>query len=278
MTVSRRQFSVAMCVYKNDNPHHFRTALDSILNQTVPPSEIVLVVDGPVPDGMSNIITEYRSRHEILKPIFLERNVGHGNARRIAVKASSNELIAIMDSDDISVPDRFERQITCFEEDDRLSLLGGNISEFVGDESNVVGKRVVPTDDMQIKEYIKQRCPFNHVTVMFKKSEVLKVGNYKDWFWNEDYYLWIRMYEANCRFGNLSDILVMARVGPDMYKRRGGIEYFRSEARLQKYMLERGIITRGRYLMNVAIRLILQVLMPSSVRGFVFRRFARESS
>lgn len=276
MTATKK-FSVAMSVYKNENPQYFRITLDSVINQTVTPSEIILVVDGPVSDELSSIITEYQSRYNYFKPIFLEKNEGLGNALRIAVEASSNELIARMDSDDISVPDRFEKQLRCFEQDDSLSILGGNISEFIGDESNIVGRRIVPTDDKEIRKYLKKRCPFNHVTVMFKKSEVLKVGNYHDWFWNnEDYYLWIRMYEAGCHFGNLPDTLVNVRVGTDMYKRRGGKKYFKSETALQKYMLDKKIIGASRYAFNVTVRFIIQVIMPNSVRGFVFKKFARK--
>lgn len=270
------RFSVVISVYKNDNLQYFKAALDSIMNQTVPPSEIIIVVDGPVPIELNNFLAEYKSGHGFIKPIYLEKNSGLGNALRIGVEASSFELIARMDSDDISFPGRFEKQLRCFEEDDNLSLLGGNISEFIGGEDNVIGIRAVPADDKGIRNNLKKRCPFNHMTVMFKKSEVLKAGNYKDWFWNEDYYLWIRMYEAGCRFGNLPEILVNVRVGADMYKRRGGVKYFRSEAALQKYMLDKKIIGFCRFIYNVGIRFIVQILMPNSVRGYMFKKFARE--
>lgn len=272
----RQQFSVAMSVYRNDDPDYFRIALESVINQSRPPSEIVLIVDGPVPKEITNVITEYVEKCDYLKPVFLEENGGLGNALRIAVEFSSFELIARMDSDDLAVPDRFEKQLKRFELDDKLSILGGNISEFIEDENNIVGSRVVPEDDKDIKKYLKKRCPFNHVTVMFKKSEVIKAGNYKDWFWNEDYYLWIRMYEVGCRFGNLKDILVNVRVGPDMYKRRGGKKYFKSEVKLQKYMLQNGTINIGQYLNNISIRFIVQILLPKNLRGCVFRRFARK--
>lgn len=271
-----KQFSVAMSVYKNDNPEHFKIALDSIINQTVHPSEIIMVVDGPVPDGLINILEEYKSQYEFLKPIYLKKNNGLGNALCIAVDACSYELVARMDSDDISAPDRFEKQLRHFERNDSLSLLGGYISEFTDDKYRTAGMRVVPTSDKEVRDGLKKRCPFNHMTVMFKKSDVLRAGNYKDWFRNEDYYLWIRMYEAGCHFGNLPDVLVNVRVGSDMYKRRGGIKYFKSEMAIQKYMLEKKIIGFCRYTFNVGIRFILQVLLPNSIRGYVFRKFARK--
>lgn len=117
----------------------------------------------------------------------------------------------------------------------------------------------------------------NHVTVMFRKSEVLKAGNYQDWFWNEDYYLWIRMRLAGCKFANVPEVLVNVRTGSDMYARRGGIKYFRSEKALQKYMLDNNVIGFSTYLMNVLKRFIVQVLLPNDIRGWVFRTFARQN-
>ena len=272
-----KQFSVAMSVYKNDDPQYFKLALDSIINQTIQPSEIIVVVDGPILSEMADILTEYKSKCEFFKPIYLERNSGLGNALRMAVEASSYELIARMDSDDISLPDRFEKQIKCFEQDDNLSLLGGNISEFVGDEKNIIDIKAVPTDDKKIRHYLKRRCPFNHMTVMLKKSDVLKAGNYKEWFQDEDYYLWIRMYETGCCFRNLPEILVNVRTGMDMYKRRGGMKYFKSEVKIQKYMFDRKIINFVRYACNVGIRFVVQILMPNNLRGYVYKYFAREN-
>ncbi|MDR2556703.1 MAG: glycosyl transferase, partial [Bacteroidales bacterium] len=149
------------------------------------------------------------------------------------------------------------------------------ISEFINTVDNIVGIRIVPLLDKDIKTYLKKRCPFNHVTVMMKKSDVIKSGNYLDWFWNEDYYLWIRMMLAGCKFKNLNDILVNVRVGNDMYRRRGGKKYFQSEIRLQKYMLDNHIIGVVTYCCNVFIRLIIQILLPNKIRGIIFQKLFR---
>ena len=113
------------------------------------------------------------------------------------------------------------------------------------------------------------------MTVMFKKESVVDVGGYLDWYCDEDYYLWIRLALAGYKFANINEILVNVRVGEEMYSRRGGIKYFKSEAKLQKFMLSKKMITLPRYLINVTERLIIQVLMPNKLRGFVFRKFAR---
>ena len=268
-------FSVIMSVYRNDELVHFRRAVDSIIRQTVVPSEVILIVDGAVPDGILDVVNEFRSKYRFFRPIFLPENRGLGNALKLGVEHANYDLIARMDSDDISVSDRFERQLVFFEQDKQLSVIGGNISEFIGEETNVIGQRVVPTNHSDITSYLRRRCPFNHVTVMFRKSAVLEAGNYIDWFWNEDYYLWVRMYKAGCRFRNIDATLVNVRVGPDMYRRRGGWKYFRSEAALQRYMFQNRVIRLDEYLFNIVVRFVLQVITPGSVRGFVFRRFFR---
>ena len=236
-----KKFSVAICVYGKDNSEWFELAVQSILNQTIKPNEVVLVVDGPVPEELSKVIKKYEQL-DYFRVIWLPPNMGHGNARRIGMENTVNELVALMDADDISLPNRFEQQLKYYEDNPELDIVGGDIAEFVGVESNVIGKRVVPKTDKEIKDYLKKRCPFNQVTVMFKKSAVMAVGGYLDWFCEEDYYLWIRMFLNNAVFANTGTVLVNVRVGKDLYARRGGIKYFLSEAKLQKYMYKKNII------------------------------------
>ena len=273
--MERTKFSVAMCVYGGDNAEHFKTAVDSILNQTLPPDEVVLVVDGPVPEDLNAVICGYEA-NELFKVIRFAQNQGHGNARRASLDGCTNEIVALMDADDISVPDRFEQEIAFFTLG-KADVVGGDISEFIGEPDNVVAYRNVPREDGAIREYIKKRCPFNQMTVMFRKSAYDKAGGYIDWYCDEDYYLWLRMMQTGAVFANTGTVLVNARVGADMYRRRGGIKYFKSEAKLQKYMLKNKIIGLGTYLLNVNKRLIVQVLMPNRLRGWVFKKFARRS-
>ncbi len=271
------KFSVSMCVYGKDNPVYFKQAVESIINQTVEPSEVVIVVDGPVPEELGLIIENYEKNPKF-KIIRLEKNQGHGVARRTGLDNCSNEFVALMDADDLSVQNRFELQLQEFEKNSNLDIVGGNITEFVDNPENIVGKRIVPELDVQIKAYLKRRCPMNQVTVMFKKASILKVGGYIDWYCDEDYYLWNRMFLANMTFGNVPKILVNVRVGKDMYKRRGSWKYFKSETKLQWFMFRNRIISLPMYIYNVAIRFCLQVLMPNWLRGFVFQRFARVKS
>ncbi len=270
-------FSVVISVYKNDKAENFDLALRSItIEQSVKPEEVVLVVDGPVSEEINEVIQKYEALHNNFNVIRLEKNQGLGNALNIATQKCKNELVAHMDSDDISVSTRFEQQLTLFRDHPDLDIVGGDISEFIDTEENIVSKRTVPCVDDEIKDYMRYRCAMNHVTVMYKKSAVLKVGNYIEWFCNEDYYLWLRMLRQNCVFGNTGTMLVNVRIGKDMYRRRGGKEYFKSEKRIQQYMLEHKIISKKIYTINVLKRWIVQVLLPNSVRGYVFRKFARD--
>ena len=276
--LKKLKFSVAMSAYKNDNPVYLDRALESVITlQTIVPNEIVFVVDGPVGEDLNSIINKYEQEYEFFRVIRLEKNGGLGNALRIAVAEAKYELIARMDSDDVAVPDRFEQQLNYFTSNEEIDIVGGDISEFIDKEDNIVAYREVPKTDEEIKEYIKTRCPLNHVSVMFKKSAVIKSGGYLDLFWNEDYYLWIRMAENKCVMANTGTVLVNVRVGEDMYRRRGGMKYFKSEKFLQKYMLKRKMISRTTYTLNVLKRFIVQCLLPNKLRGFIFKKFARKN-
>lgn len=277
MNTSFPPYSVCMSVYKNDRADFVKIAVDSILSQSIPPDEIILVIDGPIDTELQQLIAAYESAHQTLfQIIHLERNQGLGNALRIGVEHVRYEYIARMDSDDIAIPTRMELQLQYLRTHPETDIVGGQIEEFIGVPSHIVGKRKVPLSNKDLYQLIKSRCPFNHMTVMFKRSAVMKVGNYLDWHYNEDYYLWIRMAIQGCEFANLPETLVYVRVGEEMYQRRGGWRYFKSERGIQRYMWEHRLIAFPRYCYNVFIRFIVQVVMPNRLRGWVFRTFARE--
>ncbi len=272
------KYSVLMSLYYKEKPEYFRRAVSSMLSQTVKPDEILIVKDGPVTAELEEVLEELcAAASDIITVIGYEENRGLGFALSFGSERTRNELVARMDTDDISLPERCELQLGFFDEHPETDIVGGMMEEFVGDEKNIIGKRTVPLTDAEIREYMKERCPFNHITVMYKRSAVVAAGGYRDWFFNEDYYLWLRMYLSGCRFANIPKTLALARVGDDMYRRRGGIKYFKSEARLQKFMLENKIIGYTTYMLNLVKRLIVQVLLPNSLRGWVFKKFARES-
>lgn len=271
------KFSVITSVYHNDTPDFVRMALDSMLvHQTLKPSEVVLVRDGVVPDKLEALIAEYETMyHDIVHVIRLEKNGGLGKAMKLGVEVAQNDIIARMDSDDICSPNRFELQLKYLELHPNVDIIGGQMTEFIDTPDNIIGKRIVPCDNEDIYDFMKNRCALNHVTVMFRKEAVLKVGNYQDWFWNEDYYLWVRMMIAKCKFANVPNVLVNVRSGADQYARRGGRKYYESEKGIKKLQLENKMITKKEYLYFVSQRYILQILMPNWLRGWVFRKLAR---
>lgn len=272
------EFSVCTSIYKNDKPAYVRVALDSMLvHQSVTPNEIVLVQDGSVPPELSALLDEYETKYSaVMHIIRLEKNGGLGNALKLGVENAKYDLCARMDSDDICLPDRFEKQIAYLETHPECDIVGGQMTEFIDTPDNIVGRREVPLTNDEIYEFMKSRCALNHVTVMFRKESVLKVGNYQDWFWNEDYYLWVRMMMNHCVFANIPDVAVNVRSGADQYARRGGKKYFDSEIGIKKLMLKNGMISRKEYIINYVERFIIQLMLPNSVRGWVFRTFARK--
>lgn len=272
-------FSVVTSVYKNDRPEFVRVALDSMLvEQTVKPDEIILVQDGPISDELADIMCEYTNIYpELFKILHFKKNCGLGSALKLGVENAKYDLIARMDSDDICLPNRFEKQLAYMEAHPECDILGGQITEFIDAPCNIVGRREVPLSNEEIYDFMKSRCALNHMTVMFRKDVVMKVGNYQDWFWNEDYYLWIKMMMAGCKFANLPDTLVNVRVGKDMYARRGGYKYFKSELGIQWLMLKKKIISWPRFIYNVLGRWCIQVMLPNHIRGFVFRRMFRKA-
>ncbi len=271
------KYSVLMSLYKKEKPDYLSRAIQSMIEQTVQPDEIIIVKDGPITSELQAVLDEYMTHYpDIFNIVGYEINRGLGYALNFGLGYTRNEFVARMDTDDISRRERCEQQLKMFENNPLLDVVGGDIAEFIDDTQSIVGNRVVPQEEQIIKEYLKKRCPFNHMSVMFKKSAVEASGGYKDWFWNEDYYLWLRMYLNNCHFANTGTVLVDVRVGEEMYQRRGGLKYFKSEAKLQQYMLNNKIIGVYTFVMNVTKRFIVQVLLPNRIRAWVFKKFARD--
>lgn len=272
-----QRFTVAMCVYHKDDAAHFKQAVESVtVRQTLPPTEVVIVVDGPIAGELKSVVREFEKQSDLFNVIWLPNNLGHADARRTAFQAAKHEIIAIMDADDVSLPNRFEKQVAFLESHPEVAVLGGQIDEFIEEETNVVGRRIVPCTHEDILIWLKGRCPFNQVSVTLLRSPAAAVGGYLDWYCDEDYYLWIRMAEAGYKFANLPDVLVNVRVGKEMYRRRGGWKYFKSEAKLQGYMLSHKLISLPRYVYNVMGRFAIQVAMPNRIRGFIFQKFFRK--
>ncbi|MGL4990795.1 MAG: glycosyltransferase [Sarcina sp.] len=271
------KFSVLMSVYYKESPEFLEAAIESVLNQTVMPSEIVCVKDGKLTPELEEVLDNFDNSYKnMFKFIGFDENQGLGTALKNGVEACSYEIIARMDTDDIAVNNRFEKELKMMKEQN-LDIVGSNILEFDGDIKNIISERIVPKTLESIKKYAKKRNPFNHMTVMYKKTAVLKAGNYKDFLWFEDYNLWVRMILSGSKMYNIQENLVYARAGINMFERRGGVEYIKREYKMQKAMLDMNFITNIRFVSNVIIRSIVRI-MPNSLRGFVYRVMLRNKN
>ena len=273
--MGKYDFSVIMSVYKSDNPEQLDVALDSIINQTLPPNEIIVVVDGPVPNALSNTLEDKKTIFPQLKILYQEQNIGLGGALRIAVENTQYKYLARMDSDDISLPNRFELQMNEFKKDDTLSLVGGMITEFVETPENIISKRILPCSDAEIKQFMKSRCGVNHVTIIVKKDDLLKAGSYQAGFIQEDYFLWARMILAGCTFKNIPEVVVNVRSGYDQFARRGGLKYYKDVLKFNRWMYEKKLISLPRMIYNDCVRGLVQFLLPNSIRTFIYKKALR---
>ena len=270
------KYSVLMTVYKKTVLEYLQQSLESMLAQTLGPEQIVIVFDGAVTNEVREYLLEFRESHpDLFTIVGLEENKGLGLALKEGMSFCRNQLIARMDDDDISLSYRIEKQVEFLKNNKNIDIVGGNISEFIGNPNNIVGNRVLPTTNSEILNYQKSRSPFNHVTVLFKKYAVEKAGGYEHWHYNEDSYLWARMTLAGCKFANIDEVLTLVRVGSEMYKRRGGKIYYKSERNIYKYMYKNGMISWFDYQKAKLVRFVVQVMMTNKVRQWFFKTFAR---
>lgn len=272
----KKDISVLMSVYKNDIAKNVAIAVESVMDQTLKPKQIVMVVDGPVSEELMNTVNALAEKYKILEVYPLEQNVGLGNALRIGSGYCKHDLIARMDSDDICVKERFEKQIACFEKDPELSLVGSNAQEFFNELDNLANIKAVPETHEEIVEFMKTRCPFCHMSVMMKKDILEKAGGYLDWYYAEDYYLWIRMYLAGAKFYNIQENLMYVRINYDTFARRGGMRYYKSIKDLLKYMKQNKLIKLGTYNKAKFQRFVGHVLVPKTLKKNLYLKFMRE--
>lgn len=215
------EYSVLMTVYKKDHPEYFKKALLSMVKQTKRPDEIVLVKDGPITGELQKVIEKVDKKNPgLIVQVQLPVNVGLGLALNEGINVCKNELLARMDADDISLSTRCEKQVAEFEKNPELDIVGCPVIEFIGEPENKVGKRNVPLDNASIHKYCRKRDPFNHPTVMYRKSKVQAVGGYSDLRKNQDTDLWIKLLSNGAVCANLSEYLLWFRFDEGTYKKR----------------------------------------------------------
>ena len=234
--------------------------LESIWDkQALKPAEIILVKDGPLTIELDKVILQFKENAP-LKVISLENNHGMGYAFACGLDHCTQELVARMDSDDLSKPDRFEKQIRFMNEHPELDIIGSNIEEFDDQPDEICSHRRLPSTFTKLKSFSKLRCPFNHMTVVFKKSSVLKAGSYQPVRIYEDYFLWAKMIQNGAKMANIPEYLVVARFDDTQLGRRHGSYIFRQELKLQKELLQINFLNKWEYSRNLVLRAFPRLL------------------
>lgn len=269
-------FSVLMSIYFKEKSSNFNRAMQSIWDeQSIKPNEIVLVEDGKLTDELYNAINLWKERlGQNLKVIKLKENLGLGDALAIGLKECSFELVARMDSDDISLPKRFEKQLEIFEKNKNIDICSSWISEFEKDEGNIYAYRRLPENHNDIVKFAKLRSPINHPAAMFKKSTVLQAGNYQKMLLIEDYYLWVRMILKGFKFYNIQEVLVNMRAGKDQLTRRQGLKYAINELKVQYLFYKMGFLNLYEFLRNLVLKFSVRI-MPKFILRVVYKILRR---
>lgn len=270
-------FSVLISVYYKEKPQYLKQSLNSVFENSVMPTEVVLVKDGLLTPELDQVINEFCDKYDNLKVVELKENQGLGIALKIGTEHCKYEFIARMDTDDICEKDCFKTQLEVFKKNPNASLVGGYITEFVDDPTNIVSMRKVPTGYEQIKKYAKKRNPINHVTAMFRKSDVLEVGGYQKVkeIGYEDYDLWIRLIMANKLIINVENVLVNFRVGKDMYKRRGDKKRLKTALFFRKKLWKIGYYSFFAYI-YYSLQTIAFFCVPAFVRKLLYKTILRK--
>lgn len=275
---SKSKYSVLMSVYYKEKPEYLRASLNSMLTQTLFPDQIVLVKDGKLTEQLNNLIKEYVDDNEDLFTVVeLEENIGLGKALDHGLKYCRNELVARMDTDDISLPTRCEIQIKEFNEKPDLSLNGTMIDEFYDTPDNIVSSRIVPTEHEEIKKFIRRRSPFNHPTVMFKKSEVIRCGGYGLLRRKQDLDLFSRMINNGCKSSNINQSLLLFRSNKDNFKRRKSWSYCKSYIDVSFAIWRRGHCSIGDF-MFVSIGQIVMFVAPMWLLKYLSNNYLRKKT
>lgn len=265
-----------MSVYAKEKPEFLKESINSMLNQTVQPDEIVLVKDGELTEPLEKVIRFFAEKESTIKVVSLPQNVGLGQALNAGLEFCSHELVARMDTDDIAAADRCEKLLRQFIENEKLGIVGSAVAEFSHHADRIDSYRRMPTTHDEIVAFAKRRNPFNHPTVMFKQSIVRKAGGYQHCPFFEDYDLWVRMIMIGTECLNIDEPLVLMRTSAGLYQRRGGVSYLRHMLRFRWKLWKNGFITVAQLLVSVTIHGLV-ALMPNRVRAFVYRRFLRSA-
>ncbi len=270
------KYSVLMSLYVNEKPSYLKQSIDSMINQTVMPDEIVVVKDGPITNELEQVLADFLIKYpELFNIVEGKINLGLGLALNLGLNSCRNELVARMDTDDISLPERCEKQLRKFRSDEKLVILGTMVDEFNNNPNEIISTRIVPTNHNEIYNFAKRRSPFNHPTVMFKKSKILELGGYSDLRRNQDVDLFGRLLLAGFKASNIDESLLLFRSNIKLSKRRKSWENTKSYIGTIYKFWKMGYSSFTDY-MIVAIGQIVMFICPIKLQNWLYKKFLRK--
>jgi glycosyltransferase involved in cell wall biosynthesis len=265
------KFSVLLSIYKKENVNYFNQAITSIWNeQTLKPNQIVLVKDGPLTFELDDAINKWqRKLGKLLVVVELPENVGLGAALNEGLKHCKYDLVARMDTNDISVSDRFEKQVKFMKENRDVVVSSGTLEEWSEEFENCISKRFLPVKSDDIMKFAKIRSPINHPACIFYKHIILSVNGYPPFYRSQDYALWSLLLTKGYKMSNLSDVIYKQRAGNNLMARRG-LGYFKHEINLLKFQRKIGFITNFGCMRNIVVRFVIRI-SPIFIKNLLYR-------
>lgn len=270
------KFSVLMSVYFKENPEFFDLSLESnLVKQTLTPNEFVLICDGELTPELESVIDKYQKLYPKILKVYRKENGGLGKALNFGLPKCTYPLIARSDSDDVCTPDRFETQVKFLEKHPEIGIISAYIDEFVDDWSKPTRVKTLPLEHEELYQMAKFRNPLNHMAVMMRKYDVIRIGSYHHIPYVEDYELWVRAMINGIKIANIGEVLVHARTGNGMVHRRGTKKYIKSWHLMNKDMLKAGMIGYGTYIRNM-MAITAFVFMPVGFKEFLYKKVLRK--
>lgn len=262
------EFTVLLPVYHGDHAEFVAAAYRSVTtDQTLRPTNVLIVQDGPVGPELSALLKGFAEEPGTTL-VELPENRGLSHALNVGLSRITTEIVARADADDICLPQRFATQVPVIA--GGADLVSSAIAEFESEPAEWVKVRHVETDPARIAENARWASPFNHPSVVYRRSAVLAAGGYRELPLLEDYLLWAAMLASGATVANCPEVLVCYRIGAGAYGRRGGRRLFRSELALQREFLRMGFTTRTQWLRNVVLRGGYR-LVPQRLRQSAYR-------
>jgi glycosyltransferase involved in cell wall biosynthesis len=272
------QYTVIISVYDKVGIEVLKESIDSIINQSYKPENIIIIKDGILTEHQEKLINTYLKDFQRLITIMeFSENMGTGFVYKEAIMKCKTEYVAIMDSDDYVIPTKFEKQVKFLQEHPEVDILGSNAVEFLDRIDNVISTRIMPESNEEIIKFARKRCPLIQPTAIFKKESVIKAGNYQSARIAEDYDLYIRMIQNGCKFHNLQEVLCYVRTNKEFFKRRGGIKYAIIIMKFKYKHYKNGFFTLKDFIITGGASMVVS-LLPNFIRESIYKKFLRKTN